>query len=157
MGVPLPSVLPPAATPAGRMQRAQRPQRPGLLIALLALGVSLLVVAPLALISLRQEALSIQGGPAVTLEIVAGPSGYTPSEIVVPRGANVRIDFVNQDPAAPHDMQTFGQRRDARILAWPGERRAVVFKSADKPGRYTFLSTIRGQAQAGYAGTIVVE
>jgi plastocyanin len=154
MGAPLPS----AAAPAGSVGRAPAaPARPGLRIALLALGVSLLVVAPLAMISLRQEALSIQGGPAVTLEVVAGPAGYTPSEIVVPRGANVRIDFVNLDPAAPHDMQTFGQRRDARILAWPGERRSVVFKSADKPGRYTFLSTIRGQAQAGYAGTIVVE
>ncbi len=156
MGVPLPSAAAPAGA-AGPAGQAQRASRPGLRIALLALGFGLLVVAPLALLSLRQEALSIQGGPAVTLEVVAGPAGYTPSEIVVPRGANVRIDFVNLDPAAPHDMQTFGQRRDARILAWPGERRSVVFKSADKPGRYTFLSTIRGQAQAGYAGTIVVE
>ena len=76
-------------------------RRSGLFFALLALGFSLLVIAPLAMVSLRQEALSIQGGPAVTVEIVAGGAGYTPSEIVVPRGANIRIDFVNRDPAAP--------------------------------------------------------
>jgi hypothetical protein len=127
------------------------------LIVLLALGVSLFVIAPLALINLRQEALSVQEGPALTLEVVADEAGFTPREIVVPRGANVRIDFVNRDPANPHDLQTFGQRRDVRVLAWPGETNSTVFKAADRPGRYTFLATIRGQAEAGYSGTILVQ
>ncbi len=136
---------------------ALAPRRGGLLIALLVMGVSLLVIAPLVLTSLRREVVSIRESPSGSVTIVAGDSGYTPAEIVVPAGANVRIDFTNGDPAAPHDLQTFGQRRDVRILAWPGETRSIVFKAADRPGRYTFLSTIRGQAGAGYAGTIVVE
>jgi plastocyanin len=150
------AAVPPTSRP--RPAPPARPQRrAGLLIVLLALGVSLLVITPMALISLRQEAASVQGGPSVTIEIVAGESGYTPDEIRVPRGANVRLDFVNRDPGAPHDLQTFGQRRDVRVIAWPGETRPTVFKAADRPGRYRFLSTIRGQASAGYAGTIVVE
>jgi plastocyanin len=133
------------------------PRRGGLLIVLLVLGVSLLVIAPLVLSSMRQEVRSIRESPAVTVSVVAGESGYTPAEIVVPAGANVRIDFTNGDPAAPHDLQTFGQRRDVRVLAWPGESKSTVFKASDRPGRYTFLSTIRGQAEAGFAGTIVVQ
>jgi Cupredoxin-like domain len=144
--------------PAAPLRPATGASRRGaLLIVLLALGVSLLVITPLALISLRQEALSVQEGPALTLEVVADEAGYTPREIVVPRGANVRIDFVNRDPANPHDLQTFGQRRDVRVLAWPGETSSTVFKSADRPGRYSFLATIRGQAEAGYSGTILVQ
>ncbi len=132
-------------------------RRYGLLIAVLALGASLLLVAPFALLSLRQEALSVQGGPALTVEIVADGMRYVPSEIRVPPGVNVRIDFVNRDPTSPHDLQTFGQRRDVRVIAWPGETRPTVFKSADRPGRYTFLCTVRGHAAAGHAGTIIVE
>src|SRR5262245_41407588 len=140
----------------GQVRSRDQGRRAGVLVAIL-LGLSLLVFTPLVLYSFRQEALSVREGPALTFEIVAGSDGYSPAEIRVPPGANVRIDLVNRDPVAPHDMQTFGQRRDVRVLAWPGETRSTVFKAADRPGRYTFLSTIRGQAQAGYAGTIVVE
>jgi plastocyanin len=150
------AVVPPTRRP--RPAPPARPQRrAALLITLITLGISLLVVTPMALISLRQETASVLSGPSVTLEIVAGASGYTPDEIRVPRGANVRLDFVNRDPGAPHDLQTFGQRRDVRVIAWPGETRPTIFKAADRPGRYRFLSTIRGRASAGYAGIIIVE
>jgi nitrite reductase (NO-forming) len=76
----------------------------------------------------------------------------------VPAGANVRVDLVNEDRSGtPHDFQTFGQRRDARIVAWPGETRSVVFKAADRPGRYAFICTVRGHSAAGMTGVIVVE
>lgn len=149
-------MTPLVAAPSG-VRRPSPARRYGLLIAVLALGASLLLVTPFALLSLREEARSVQGGPALTVEIVADGMRYVPSEIRVPRAANVRIDFVNRDPASPHDLQTFGQRRDVRVIAWPGETRPTVFKSADRPGRYTFLCTVRGHADAGHAGTIVVE
>ncbi|HEX2033332.1 MAG TPA: cupredoxin domain-containing protein [Chloroflexota bacterium] len=152
---PPPPPAPPATTGRGRARRAGRS---GLLIALLILGGSLLLVTPAALLSLRQEAISVQGGPAVTVEIVSDGMRFVPDEIRVPPGANVRIDFVNRDPSGtPHDLQTFGQRRDVRVIAWPGETKPTVFKSADRPGRYTFLCTIRGHSAAGHVGTIIVE
>ncbi|MGH2369290.1 MAG: cupredoxin domain-containing protein, partial [Chloroflexota bacterium] len=111
-----------------------------------------------ALFSLRQEALSVREGPAVTVEIVADGMRFTPDVIRVPRGANVRIDFVNRDTSGtPHDLQTFGQRRDVRVIAWPGETRSTVFKAADQPGQYAFVCTVRGHSAAGHTGTIVVE
>jgi plastocyanin len=133
-------------------------RRQGLLVVLIALGISLFVVTPLALVSLRQEALSVREGPAVTFRIVADGMTFSPAEIRVPAGANVRIDLVNEDRSGtPHDFQTFGQRRDTRLVAWPGETRSTVFKASDNPGRYAFICTIRGHAEAGMAGTIVVE
>ena len=145
-----------AAGPAGAVQRTRR-ARPGLQIALLALGASVLVLTPLTLVSLRGEALSVRSGPTVTVEVAAVGMRFEPSEIRVPAGANVRVDFVNRDPTGtPHDFQTLRQRRDVRVVAWPGEQRATVFKAADRPGRYPFICTLRGHSAAGMAGVIVV-
>jgi nitrite reductase (NO-forming) len=143
--VPLPGRAPP------------RERRAGPLVAALALGTSLLVLTPLTLFSLRREALSVREGPAATVEVVADGMRFVPAEIRVPAGANVRLDLVDQDPSTPHDLQTFGQRRDVRVIAWPGERRSTVFKAADRPGRYVFVCTLRGHSAAGMAGTIIVQ
>lgn len=129
-----------------------------MLVAVLVLGGSLLVFTPLTLASLRAEAWSVRDGPAVTVEVVANGMRFEPSEIRVPAGANVRVEFSNQDESGtPHDLQTLRQRRDARVIAWPGERRTTVFKAADRPGRYPFICTVRGHSAAGMAGIILVE
>ena len=129
-----------------------------MLVALLIVGGSLLVFTPLTLVSLRAEALSVREGPAATVEVIAAGMRFEPVEIRVPAGANVRVEFSNQDPSGtPHDFQTLRQRRDARVVAWAGERRTIVFKAADRPGRYPFICTIRGHSAAGMAGVIVVE
>jgi nitrite reductase (NO-forming) len=147
------TAAPPLTHPA-----QDRARRSGLRIALLALGASVFIVAPTALFSLQREAQSVENGPAVTFAVSAGNLRFEPAEIHVPRGANVRIDFTNDDPTgSPHDFQTFGQRRDTRTTAWPGERNPTVFKASDTPGRYVFICTLRGHAAAGMVGTIVVE
>lgn len=128
----------------------------GTLIAFGALGVSLLVLAPLALIGLRRDVATLQQ-PAVTVEVKAVGMRFAPEGIRVPAGASVRVEFANEDPSSPHDFQTMGQYRDARIVLWPGERRVSGFIAARTPGRYSFICTVRGHTEAGMVGTIIVE
>ncbi|MBI3969956.1 MAG: cupredoxin domain-containing protein [Chloroflexi bacterium] len=147
-----------AAPPVGQMRNTGRARRSGLLIAGLALGSSLLVLTPLSLAGLRREAMAVRDGPPVRVELVADGMRFVPNEIRVPAGAVVTVDLVNQDPSGtPHDFQTFRQRRDVRVVAWPGERRTTVFTATDKPGRYPFICTLRGHSAAGMAGVLVVE
>lgn len=137
---------------------AARKRRGFPLIVWLVLGVSFLVFTPMTLISLRSEALSVQDGPALVVDLVADGMRFLPDEIRVPRDANVRVNFINRDQSGtPHDFQTTKQRRDVRVVVWPGENRPIVFKAASQPGRYAFICTIRGHSQAGMAGVIVVE
>ena len=96
-------------------------------------------------------------GLAVSFQVVANGQRYEPAEIRVPAGASVRIDLVNHDATSAHDFQTFGQRRDTRVVAWPGETRSTAFRASDRPGRYAFICTIRGHSAAGHSGVIVVE
>ena len=139
-------------------KRAAR--RDGVLIALGALGVSLLFLTPLALTRLRQDAATLRE-PALTVQISAESMRFAPDGMRVPAGASVRVEFTNSDPASAHDFQTTGQYRDARIVLWPGETRASGFIAADKPGRYSFICTIRTgatrHADLGMVGTIIVE
>ena len=128
----------------------------GLLIALALITVGLLGMAPLALTAIQRDARTLQD-PSLTLQVAAEGMRFSPAEIRVPAGASVAVEFVNQDPTSPHDFQTTRQYRDARVVLWPGERRSTVFIAADKPGRYTFLCTVRGHAEAGMTGVIVVE
>lgn len=139
----------PAAEPAAR--------RHALLIALGALLVSVLAIVPATIVRLHQTALDESSAPVVTVEIAAEGMRFVPDEIHVPRGALVRIEFTDHDPTGPHDLQTFGQRGDVRVIAWPGETRTATFSAADRPGRYAFLCTLRGHADAGMKGVIVVE
>jgi plastocyanin len=139
-------------------KRAAR--REGVLIALGALGVSLLFLTPLALTRLRQDAVTLQE-PAVIVQIAAEGLRFVPDGMRVPAGASVRVEFTNNDPTSPHDFQTIGQYRDARIVLWPGESRASGFIAANRPGRYSFICTIRTgttrHADIGMVGTIIVE
>lgn len=128
----------------------------GLFIVLGALGVSLLGLAPLALGAIRRDAATLQT-PAVTVQVAAEGMRFVPAEISVPAGASVRVDFVNRDPTSPHDFQTTRQYRDSRVVLWPNEQRNTVFIATDKPGRYAFICSVRGHAEAGMTGTIVVE
>ncbi len=160
-------MIPSRPVPKGSLAAATLPARPAvaepaarrhaLLIAVGALAVSLLAVVPATIVRLHQTALQERSAPVVTVEVTAEGMRFVPDEIHVPRGALVRIVLTNQDPLSPHDLQTFGQRGDARVIAWPGETRTATFSAADRPGRYAFLCTLRGHADAGMKGVIVVE
>ena len=139
-------------------KRAAR--RDGMLIALGALGVSFLFLAPLALSRLRQDAATLRE-PAVTIQISPEMMRIVPDGMRVPAGASVRVEFTNNDPTSAHDFQTTGQYRDGRIVLWPGETRASGFIAANRPGRYSFICTVRTgatrHADLGMVGTIIVE
>ena len=145
---------PPLVTPRAPAGAARRG---GLLVALLALGVGVLVLAPLTVLTIRRTAVAERANPAVTVRISAGAMHFQPAEIRVPRSAVIRVELSEDDPTSPHDFQTFGQLADTRVVAWPGEQRTTYFKSAAKPGRYPFICSLRGHAEAGMTGVIVVE
>jgi plastocyanin len=142
----------PAAGPPRRATRGG-----GLLVALLALGVGVGVLAPLTVLTIRRTAIAEQANPAVTLQLSAQGMRFTPAEIRVPRGAVIRVDFTDDDPGSAHDFQTVGQLADTRVVAWPRESHTTYFKAAAQPGRYLFICSLRGHAEAGMTGTIVVE
>ena len=144
------------ATARPRPPIAWRRPSGGLLIALGALGVSFLVLTPLALTGLRRDAATLQT-PAMTVEVAAEGMRFVPNGMRVPAGASIRVEFVNNDPTTPHDFQTTGQYRDVRIVLWPGERRVSGFISAKTPGRYSFICSVRGHLEAGMYGTLIVE
>ena len=161
---PAPATRTTTSLPARRQATgaAQAPRRPGsgigLLVALLAVGVSVLVLAPLTISALRRTQQEEVGTPSVTVHVSA-ESGFrfSPSEIRVPRGATVQVDFSDDDLGSPHDFQTLGQAADARVVAWPGETHTFYFRAARTPGRYAFICTLRGHRDAGMTGVIVVE
>jgi plastocyanin len=126
-------------------------------VALVALGIGVLVLAPISLLTIRRNAIADQSAASVTVQVAAQGMRFAPSEIDVPRGATVKVEFSNQDPTTPHDFQTFGQAGDAHVVAWPGETYTVYFKASATPGRYPFLCTVRGHSEAGMNGVIVVE
>lgn len=150
-----PRVLAPKAVPAKRAA-----SREGVLIALGALAVSVLILTPLALTRLRQDAATLSE-PAVTIQLAAEGMRFSPDAMRVPAGASVRVEFINNDPTSPHDFQTTGQYRDGRIVLWPGEKRESGFIASSRPGRYAFICTVRTgttrHADLGMAGTIIVE
>jgi plastocyanin len=139
-------------------KRAAR--REGLFIALGALGVSLLFLTPLALTRLRQDAATLQA-TSITIQIAAEGMRFVPEGMRVPAGASVRVEFTNNDPTSAHDFQTTGQYRDGRIVLWPGETRASGFIASSKPGRYSFVCTVRSgttrHADLGMIGLLIVE
>jgi uncharacterized cupredoxin-like copper-binding protein len=148
---------PPIPLTVPRKTVARPTRRGGLVVALIALAVGVLGLAPVTVLAIRRNAIAEQANPAVTLHLSAGNLRFAPAEIHVPAGSVIRVDFSDDDPTSPHDFQTFGQLADTRVVAWPGENRAVYFKSAAQPGRYPFICTLRGHADAGMTGVIVVE
>jgi plastocyanin len=143
--------------PNGALKARPVARRGGLAVALGALGIGVLVLTPISLLSIRRTAISEQSGAAVTVQVAAEGMRFVPNEIHVPRNAAVKVEFTNQDPATPHDFQSTGQVGDAHVVAWPGETQTVYFKAAANPGRYAFICTVRGHADAGMYGVIVVE
>lgn len=154
-GVPGVPIVPGGTTPQRRVPAKRHAGKSGIWLALGLVGLSLVGMVPFALTAIRRDATTLST-PALTVEVFADDMRFTPAEIHVPAGASVQVDFTNRDNT-PHDFQTTKQYRDTRQVLWPGERRGTVFIATDKPGRYTFVCTVRGHAEAGMVGTIVVE
>ncbi len=95
-------------------------------------------------------------------------AGLDDPRIVVPLGANVTIDFENQDGAAPHGWRLiqphppFAHPREASTLplAFPGSEieprpphgTAQATFIADQPGLYTYLCPVASDNRTGLYG-----
>jgi plastocyanin len=148
-------LVPGGSAPTRRVPAKRNAGKSGVWIVFGIVGASLIGMVPLALTAIRRDAATLST-PALTVEVFADNMRFTPAEIHVPAGASVQVDFTNRDNT-PHDFQTTRQYRDTRQVLWPGERRGTVFIATDKPGRYAFICTVRGHAEAGMVGTIVVD
>lgn len=83
---------------------------------------------------------------------------YEPNVIRVRPGQRVSVRVVNRSNG--QRTVSFNLRNGGVALEKPlraGETGYVVFDAPDRPGRYTFYSTIGNQRQRGLTGTLIVE
>ncbi|HXF73667.1 MAG TPA: cupredoxin domain-containing protein [Actinomycetota bacterium] len=88
---------------------------------------------------------------APELEVTARDLAFSPAEPSVTAGETVNVVLRNEG-AAFHDLAipTLG----FRLEAGPGETAAASL-TVPTPGRYRFLCTVPGHAEAGMTGTLV--
>lgn len=96
------------------------------------------------------SAAPIPGAPEVVVS--ATEFSFEPATIEVPAGQSVNLTLVNEGSTV-HDLTI--PALGVRVVAGPGQRATVGFL-APAPGKYEFLCTIPGHADAGMTGTLVV-
>jgi plastocyanin len=90
---------------------------------------------------------------AIHVDIRASDLRFVPSDISVPAGRLVVVEFTNDDPVF-HDWSVEGVANvDAN--ARPGQTQEVRFR-IDSPGRYDIRCTVDGHAAAGMVGRLDV-
>ncbi len=115
---------------------------------------------------------------APRLTVLGGPeermfsfriAGLTNPTLIIPHGAVVRLDFYNIDDDMLHDFAvgTAKAPKDgvsyfAKTLRLPPRRAGVVHGEElalhfDVPGKYYYLCTVKGHAQRGMWGRILVQ
>ena len=91
---------------------------------------------------------------AVRVEVEARNVRFGPDEIRVPAGRWVVIELRNAD-ATFHDLEVEGLA-NVDVGARGGQSSRIRVR-LDEPGRYRFICTVPGHAEAGMIGTLVVE
>lgn len=91
---------------------------------------------------------------AQQVDLVAQNATFSKKEIHVRAGTFVVLTFTNEDPVF-HDLMVEGVA-NVDAPARPGQTSHVRFV-IDRPGRYTFVCTVPGHAEAGMMGVLVVE
>jgi P-type Cu+ transporter len=91
---------------------------------------------------------------ATRLAVTARDTAFTPADLRVDAGRTVVLSFRNDDPMF-HDWEVEGLA-NVDAGARPGQTRTIRF-TIDEPGTYRILCTVPGHAEAGMAGTLVVE
>jgi plastocyanin len=91
-------------------------------------------------------------GPSA-LEVTARGTAFTPTELSVPPGPQVRIHFVNEDDAIPHNISIFEGEDDTgtqvlagEIITGPAE---IDYSFAAEPGSYFFRCDIHPTQMTG--------
>ena len=122
-------------------------------------------------------------GKIVRLVVVTGPDndmlsyrigGRRNPALAVPRGATLRVLFVNTDDDMSHDIRfgpawkTYPNVMTAYLKSSVGtpslphkseaalRGEEMTLRAPTTPGRYVYLCTVRGHAQGGMVGTILV-
>jgi plastocyanin len=122
------------------------------------IGVSTFVLAPLSAPNLGRTLALFGSPPASTVTVTMSGRTINPSEIRVLRGSAVKIEVSNLDgPRDGHRFKTTGQYYDLDLKTWGGQSKSEVMLTAHNPGRYPFLCSIRGHADEGMGGILIVE
>ena len=157
---PLPDAVP-GQPPRDRsfLARMRRiPGGSGLAIALGAILFSSAILVPLSFDGITQTTIAFGGPPALTLSVTMTGRSITPSEIHVPRSSAVRVEVKNLDgPRDGHRLKTSGQQYDVDIAVWGGLTKSDTFLTAQKPGRYPLICSIRGHVSEGMVAVLVVD
>ena len=91
---------------------------------------------------------------ATHVSVVARDARFIPPDVRVTSGQTVVLSFTNQD-AVFHDWEVQGLANvDAGARA--GQTQRIRFR-IDDPGSYAIVCTVPGHAEAGMAGTLVVD
>ncbi|HET9084376.1 MAG TPA: heavy metal translocating P-type ATPase [Candidatus Limnocylindrales bacterium] len=91
---------------------------------------------------------------ATHVAVVARDARFTPAEVRVETGRTVVLSFTNED-AVFHDWEVQGLA-NVDAGARPGQTQRIRFR-IDDAGSYPIVCTVPGHAEAGMAGTLVVE
>ncbi len=91
---------------------------------------------------------------AVKVMVVAQGSAFDQQVVRVKAGQFAVVTLVNRDPIF-HDWEVEGLA-NVDVGARPGSSSRIRFR-IDQPGRYEFLCTVPGHAEAGMRGTLLVE
>ena len=91
---------------------------------------------------------------ALPIRLTARDLAFSPAEIHIPAGRLVSVELVNED-AVRHDWMVEGLANVEATVRAGGTTR-TRFRSI-VPGRYAFLCTVPGHAEAGMRGVLVVD
>ena len=91
---------------------------------------------------------------ATHVAVVARDARFTPADVRVEAGRTVVLAFTNDD-AVFHDWEVEGLA-NVDAGARPGQTQRIRFR-IDEPGTYAIVCTVRGHADAGMAGSLIVD
>jgi P-type Cu+ transporter len=91
---------------------------------------------------------------ATHVTVVARDAGFEPADLTIEQGETVVLSFRNDDPVF-HDWEVEGLA-NVDAGARPGQTQRIRFRIAE-PGTYRIVCTVPGHADAGMAGTLVVD
>ena len=91
---------------------------------------------------------------ATQITVVARDARFTPADVRIDAGQTVVLSFTNED-AAFHDWEVQGLA-NVDAGARPRQTQKIRFR-IDEPGSYQIVCTVPGHAEAGMAGTLIVD
>ncbi len=139
------------ARPAAVLREAGRSRLVRLRDAAFLAVIAMLAVALVAGVTAADRAIE---DSALPIRLTAHDLAFSPAEIHLPAGRLVSVELVNED-AVRHDWMVEGLANVEATVRAGGTTRTRF--RIDRPGRYVFLCTVPGHAEAGMRGVLVVD